>query len=101
LKTDSLPEAIETAFATQAMIGVGTVGGLATIAEPSLIWFTIIPMIGIPFFLIISLISAAVAMKKIHTGEFDARYKKWMRLWALCLLVNMLLGTIVFLHFTG
>ncbi len=100
-RTDSLPEVIITALSSQAMVGLGTVGGLATIANPDLIWFTIVPMIGIPFFLLISLIAAAVAFGKINSGEIDARYKKWMRLWALCLVVNILLGSIVLMHFTG
>lgn len=100
-RTDTIPEAIATALSSQAMIGVGTVGGLITIAEPAAIWFTFIPMIGIPFFLLISLIAAAVASAKISRGEIDAKYKKWMRLWAVCLLVNILLGSIVLLHFTA
>lgn len=100
-RTDSLPESIETALSTQAMIGVGTVGGLITIAEPAAIWITIIPMLGIPFFLLISLISAAIAMSKINSGEIDKRYRKWMKLWAVCLLVNLLLGSIVLLYYTS
>jgi hypothetical protein len=100
-RTDTLPESIETALSSQAMIGLGTVGGLITIAEPAAIWLTIIPMIGIPFFLLISLIAAGIATAKINRGEIDARYKKWMRLWAVCMLINILLGTIVLLHFTA
>lgn len=100
-RTDSLPDAISTALSAQAMIGLGTVGGLITIAVPEAIWFTFIPMVGIPFFLLISLIAAAVATAKISSGEIDKRYKKWMRLWAVCLLINLLLGSIVLLHFTS
>lgn len=100
-RTDTLPEAIATALSSQAMVGVGTVGGLLTIAVPEAIWFTIIPMIGIPFFLLISLIAAAIAMSKINSGEIDDRYRKWMKLWAVCLLLNLILGAIVLLHFTA
>jgi hypothetical protein len=99
--TDSVPDVIMTALAGQAMVGLGTVGGLATIAAPELIWFTIIPMIGIPFFLLISLIAAAIAMAKINSGEIDKSYRRWMRLWAVCLLINLCLGSIVLLHFTS
>ncbi len=100
LGNDTMPECVETALSSQAMVGVGTVGGLITIAAPQAIWFTIIPMIGIPFFLIISLIAAGIAFGKISRGEIDAKWKKWMRIWALCLVVNIVLVALLLMHFT-
>jgi|GEM_PF-6920937 major membrane immunogen (membrane-anchored lipoprotein) len=98
-RTDSLPDCISSALSSQAMVGVGTTSGLITMAAPGFIWFAIIPMIGIPFFLLISLVSAGIAYGKITRGEIDASYKKWLRLWALCLVVNVILGSFLFMHF--
>lgn len=97
--TDSLPEEIGTAMSTQAMLGLGTVGGLITIAAPESIWYFAIPMVAAPFSLLISLIAAAVAMSKINSGEIDKKYKRWMKLWAVCLLVNLVLGSLVLMHY--
>ncbi len=96
---DTLPDAIGTALSTQAMVGLGTVGGLITIAAPEAIWFFFFPMVFAPICLVISLIAAAVAMSKIQRGEIDGRYRKWMKLWAVCLLINLVLGSLVLMHF--
>lgn len=98
---DTIPDAIATALSTQAMLGIATVGGLLTIAEPAAIWFTIVPMIGAPIFLLISLIAAAIAMNKINRGEIDKKFRGAMKLWAVCLLINLVLGSIVLMHFTS
>jgi len=93
--TDSLPSAIETAISAQAMLGVATVGALATLAAPELVWFTFLPILLSPVFLLVSLLAAAVAMSKINRGEIDACYKKYMRLWAVMLLCNMAIAAFV------
>jgi hypothetical protein len=93
--TDSLPPAVQTAISTQTLLGVATVGALATLAVPDLVWFTYLPILLSPAFLLVSLIAAAIAMSKINRGEIDARYKKYMRLWAVMLLCNMAIAAIV------
>jgi len=96
---DTLPDSIESALSSQAMLGLGTVGGLVTIAAPESIWFFAIPMIGAPFFLLASLIAAAIAMSKLNRGEIDSKYRGAMRLWAVCLLINLILGSLVLMHY--
>lgn len=98
-KTDTLPDAIDAALSSQAMLGLGTVGGLICMASPNALWLFILPMILAPLSLLISLIAAAIAMGKINRGEIDGRYRKWMKLWAVCLLVNLVIGSVVLMHY--
>jgi hypothetical protein len=96
---DSLPESVEAALSTQAMVGLGTLGGLITITAPQSIWFFAIPMIGVPFFLVGSIIAAAIAMAKISRGEIDKKFRGAMKLWAVCMVINLLLGSMVIMHY--
>lgn len=97
---DTLPEVVDFALSSQAMLGVGTVGGLMTIAAPQSIWFFILPMILAPLFLLLTLIAGAIAMAKIKRGEIDGKFRGAMKLWALGLLINLMLGSIVLMHYT-
>jgi hypothetical protein len=93
--TDSLPPAVETALGSQGILAIGTVGALATVAAPGLVWYTFLFILISPVVLLVSVIAAAVAMSKIRRGEIDARYKKYMRIWAVMLLCNMAIAAIV------
>lgn len=93
--TDSLPESVALALSSQAMVSLATLGALATLAEPEMIWFSFLPIILSPFFLVVSLIAAAVVQTKIQKGQIDKRYKRYMRLWAVMLMLNMLIAIII------
>jgi hypothetical protein len=96
-----MPACVEVAFGSQATMAMGTVGGLITMAAPGTIWIFWLPMALVPVSLLVSLICAGIAATRISTGQIDKKYWKAMRLWSLCLLLNMAIGAIVIIHYSA
>lgn len=96
-----IPRSVEVAFGSQGTMAIGTVGGLITMVAPLSIWFFWLPMVLVPVSLLVSLICAGVAVAKIGSGEIDKKYWKAIRLWAVCLLINLCIGSVVLIHYAA
>ncbi len=92
---DTIAPSVETALASQAFLGFVTIGAIATLAVPELIWFTLIPTLLSPIALLISLIACMIALRQLGSGKIPASNKKYLKLWAVMLLVNVLLAALV------
>jgi hypothetical protein len=89
---DSIPNAISVALVSQASLGVAALGGAIITAAPATIWFFWLPIIIAPLSLLVTLISAGIAFGQLASGKADKRFKKYMRLWAVGMVVNLALG---------
>lgn len=96
-----IPRPVEVAFGSQGVLAIGTVGGLITTGAPGAIWWFFPFMLIAPIALVVSLIAAAVALGKINTGQIDKKYNRAMRLWAVCLLLNLVISSVVVIHYAS
>lgn len=92
---DTLPACIETALGSQACLGVASVSAMITSVAPEFIWFAWIPVVLSPVALLVSLITGFIAIGKIPFGKIDRRYNRYMKLWAVALLINLCLAAVV------
>lgn len=97
---DTLPPSVEYALGGQALVGAGTVGALISMAAPEFIWVAWIFILAAPISMLVSIVSAMIAYQQISTGKIDKKYKRYMNLWAYCLLINLAIAAFVISRYT-
>lgn len=99
--TDAMPESVSAAISGAAFFTLAVGSAAATLVAPQLIWFSAILAIGSPIFLLVALIGGFIAYGQLASGKIDQRYRKYMRIWAIAMILDVFFALLIIFHFVA